>query len=126
MQRRHGNPILPNRMKICPRSGIRFGARRTYPVNRIAMWIGRFDHRFGLVAVAETRRLKPGQLFVRNVRDIHVQDGIGRQWMILEFFEQAEHDTRGRRKLPARPAHQRHGDCRQSEEAPFHGGGDRA
>jgi len=58
MQRRYRHAILANRMKICPRPGIRLGAWRANPVNRVAMRIGRLDHRLGFVTMPEARGLK--------------------------------------------------------------------
>src|SRR5690554_6383197 len=75
----YGYCATTNSIKICSRTGILFRTSRANPKHRPATWIKLSYHGFRSMAVSKPRRFKSGNLFNRQIRNIHIENGIRRQ-----------------------------------------------
>jgi DNA-nicking Smr family endonuclease len=122
----HGNRAIGHGMKIRARPGIRLRARRTDPVDRTATGIGRPDHRLGPVAVSQSSSHQRAQFVPRPIRNVDIQDGVARQWVLDETLHHRRRDAGGRIIMGPAAIDQRYGDRRQTEETSFSRGRYRA
>ena len=80
------------------------------------------------MTVAQTRDLETGDLIPRQIGDVDVEDGVGRQRISAQAGDDFDRSARGGFVMPALVigGDQRHRDRRQAEEPAFHRGGDGA
>ena len=79
LERSYGNRAALDFVKIGPDPGILSRPCRTDPINRPAVRIDRLDDRFRFVSKAQPSFDDSRQFRVRAVRDIDVEDEVGRQ-----------------------------------------------
>ena len=97
-------------MEVGAFAGVLRTSRSANPIHRIAARIGRFDHRLGLVALAQAGHLEAAQRLIRHIRHVHIQQHGLVNTMLAETQHQLSRDTGCRIEMIIFAGHQRNSD----------------
>src|SRR5690606_7292106 len=96
VDRRDRDMAAAHRVEVGARPGVLFGARGTDPPPGAPAGIVLLYARLCTVAVAQARHFETAHLRPRDVRDVDVEDGVGRERIDLQPGDDLDRRARGR------------------------------
>ncbi len=124
LNRRDRGATVSGCMKVGPRSRILLRSGRTNPIDGPTPRIGITNHRFGLMAPAQSRRLNALQGLPRHVRHVHVEDRIRRQRRLAQALDKFDGHSGSGFEVFRTVTGQGDRNRGKPEKTPFHGSGD--
>src|SRR3990172_4476639 len=109
LHRSHRDPPLGNGEEVGSGPGILLRSGRSHPENGAAAWVFGPNDAFGLVAVTESRHLDAFEIVEGYVRDVDVQDGVGRDRAVRNVAEQNPGYSRRGREIARTVENEREG-----------------